>query len=196
MNVGVINDGCVPMPFKFIRQSIPGVVIIEPGAFRDERGFFIETYKYSEFAKAEISESFVQDNHSQSSMGVLRGLHYQINPGAQGKLLRCIKGKIFDVAVDIRKGSPDYGKWIGVELSDENNKMIYIPPGFAHGFLTLSSVAEVLYKCTSEYSPAHERGIAWNDPEINIDWPVKAPILSAKDRSYPVLKDADNNFKY
>ena len=184
------------MPFKFTRQSIPEVVIIEPRVLRDERGFFIETYKYSEFEDAGIRESFVQDNHSQSGMGVLRGLHYQINPGAQGKLLRCSKGRIFDVAVDIRKGSPDYGKWIGIELSDENNKLIYIPPGFAHGFLTLSSMAEVFYKCTNEYSPGHERGIAWNDPDININWPVKAPILSAKDLSFPVLKDADNNFEY
>ena len=189
-------DGREPMPFKFIRQSIPEVVIIEPRVFRDKRGFFIETYKYSEFEDAGIRDHFIQDNHSQSAVGVLRGLQYQINPGAQGKLLRCLKGRIFDVAVDIRKGSPDYGKWIGVELSDENNKMIYIPPGFAHGFLTLSDMAEVFYKCTNEYSPAHERGIAWNDPEINIDWPVKSPILSEKDQSYPVLKDADNNFVY
>ena len=181
------------MPFKFTKLSIPEVVLIEPRVFRDERGFFIETYKHSEFADAGISEYFVQDNHSQSSRDVLRGLHYQINPKAQGKLLRCSKGKIFDVAVDIRKGSPDYGKWVGLELSDENNNMIYIPPGFAHGFLTLSDTAEVLYKCTEEYSPGHERGIAWNYPDINIDWPIKAPILSAKDLSYPMLKDADNN---
>ena len=181
------------MPFKFTKLSIPEVVLIEPRVFRDERGFFIETYKHSEFADAGIREYFVQDNHSQSSRDVLRGLHYQINPKAQGKLLRCSKGRIFDVAVDIRKGSPDYGKWVGLELSDENNNMIYIPPGFAHGFLTLSDMAEVLYKCTNEYSPGHERGIAWNDPEIDIDWPVKAPILSAKDLSYTMLKDADNN---
>lgn len=181
------------MPFKFTKLSIPEVVLIEPRVFRDERGFFIETYKHSEFADAGIREYFVQDNHSQSSRDVLRGLHYQINPKAQGKLLRCSKGRIFDVAVDIRKGSPDYGKWVGLELSDENNNMIYIPPGFAHGFLTLSDTAEVLYKCTEEYSPGHERGIAWNDPDINIDWTIKAPILSAKDLSYPMLKDADNN---
>ncbi len=182
------------MPFKFIRLSIPDVVLIEPRVFRDERGFFIETYKHSEFADAGIREYFVQDNHSQSSMGVLRGLHYQIHPMAQGKLLRCSKGRIFDVAVDIKKGSPDYGKWIGLELSEENNNMLYIPPGFAHGFLTLSDVAEVYYKCTKEYSPENERGIIWNDPDINIDWPVKTPVLSAKDKAYPVLKDSDSNF--
>ncbi|MCC7203401.1 MAG: dTDP-4-dehydrorhamnose 3,5-epimerase [Nitrospirae bacterium] len=183
------------MPFNFTRLSIPDIVLIEPRAFRDGRGFFIETYKYSEFAFAGISGHFLQDNHSQSSKGVLRGLHYQLNPKAQGKLLRCPKGKIFDVAVDIRRGSPDYGKWVGIELSEENNSMLYIPPGFAHGFLTLSDMADVLYKCTEEYSPEHERGIAWNDPEVNIDWPIKTPILSAKDLSYGTLKDADNNFR-
>ncbi len=184
------------MPFKFTRLSIPAVVIIEPRVLRDERGFFIETYKYSDFEGEGIRDNFVQDNHSQSTRGVLRGLHYQINPKAQGKLLRCSKGRIFDVAVDIRKGSPDFGKWVGIELSDENNTMIYIPQGFAHGFLTLSDTAEVLYKCTNEYSPGHERGIIWNDPDINIDWPLEAPILSAKDLSYPALKDAENNFAY
>lgn len=182
------------MPFKFTRLSIPDVVLIEPRIFRDERGFFFETFKYSEFANAGIRESFVQDNHSQSSKGVLRGLHYQLNPKAQGKLLRCSKGRIFDVAVDIRKGSPSYGKWVGLELSEEDNNMIYIPPGFAHGFLTLSEKADVLYKCTEEYSPEHERGIAWNDPDINIDWPVQYPILSTKDLKYPALKGADNDF--
>ncbi len=184
------------MPFKFTRLSIPEVVLIEPKVFRDERGFFVETYKYSEFAAAGIREYFVQDNHSKSSMGVLRGLHYQLNPKAQGKLLRCSRGKIFDVAVDVRKGSPNFGKWIGIELAEENHNMIYIPPGFAHGFLTLSDTAEVLYKCTEEYSPEHERGIAWNSPDINIDWPIKTPILSQKDLLYPALKDADNNFVY
>lgn len=184
------------MPFKFTKLSIPDVVLVEPRVFRDERGFFIESYKYSEFADAGIREYFVQDNHSKSSMGVLRGLHYQLNPKAQGKLLRCLKGRIFDVAVDVRKGSPDYGKWIGIELSEENDKMIYIPPGFAHGFLTLSDTAEILYKCTEEYSPEHERGIAWNAPDINIDWPIKSPTLSARDLSHPALTDADDNFVY
>lgn len=179
------------MPFNFNPLSIPDVILIEPRVFLDERGFFIETYKYSDFAQAGIKEYFVQDNHSSSTKGVLRGLHYQKHPKAQGKIIRTIKGKIFDVAVDIRKGSPYYGKWVEVELSKENNKMLYIPAGFAHGFLVLSDIAEITYKCTEEYSLENERGIIWNDNTINIKWPVSNPILSEKDKTFPILIDAD-----
>jgi dTDP-4-dehydrorhamnose 3,5-epimerase len=187
------------MPFDFekigpIGHIVP--ILIKPKIFRDGRGFFLETYKHTDFVTAGIKEHFVQDNHSKSSLGVLRGLHYQKAPRAQGKLVRCVKGKIFDVAVDIRKGSPSYCRWVGVELSEENNLMLYIPPAFAHGFVVLSESAEIMYKCTDEYSPADDRGIIWNDPEININWPVKDPILSEKDRMLPLLRDADNNFDY
>ncbi|MEW6214253.1 MAG: dTDP-4-dehydrorhamnose 3,5-epimerase [Nitrospirota bacterium] len=184
------------MSFSFKRLLIPEIILIEPVVFADGRGFFIETYKYSEFAKAGIKEYFVQDNHSKSVKGVLRGLHYQKNPKAQGKLIRSLRGRIFDVAIDIRKGSPTYGKWVSIELSGENNQMLYIPSGFAHGFLVLSNIAEIIYKCTEEYSPENDKGIIWNDPDINIDWPVENPILSEKDRGLPRLIDADNNFYY
>jgi dTDP-4-dehydrorhamnose 3,5-epimerase len=182
------------MAFHFKRLSIPEIILIEPDIFRDKRGFLMETYKYSDFAGFGIKEYFVQDNYSRSAKGVLRGLHYQKHPRAQGKLLRCIKGKIFDVAVDIRKSSPTYKKWVGIELSEKNNLMLYIPPAFAHGFVVLSSFAEVMYKCTEEYSSEDERGIIWNDPDIGIKWPVKRPILSEKDRRLPLLKYVDNNF--
>ena len=138
----------------------------------------------------------MQDNHSKSTYGVLRGLHYQKNPKAQGKLVRCIKGKILDVAVDIRKGSPTFGKWVSAILSEENKHMLYVPVGFAHGFAVLSEEAEVLYKTTDEYSPEHDRGILWNDPEIGIDWQVENPIISEKDKNLPLLKDADINFEF
>jgi dTDP-4-dehydrorhamnose 3,5-epimerase len=179
------------MPFDFISLSMPDVVFIEPRVFKDDRGFFLETYKYSEFAKAGIKELFVQDNHSFSCQGVIRGLHYQKEPDAQGKLVYCVKGKILDIAVDIRKNSPFFRKWIGKELSDENKAMLYIPAGFAHGFVVLSETADVVYKCTAEYSPENDRGIIWNDPEIAIDWPVLSPILSDKDRQLPLLREAD-----
>ena len=184
------------MPFTFKRLAIPEVILIEPGVFRDGRGFFLETYKYSDFVRIEIREHFVQDNYSRSSMGVLRGLHYQKDPHAQGKLVQCIKGNIFDVAVDIRKGSPTFRHWVGIELSEENNCMLYVPPSFAHGFLALSESADVLYKCTREYAPEADKGIIWNDPDINIQWPIRDPVLSDKDRKHPLLKDADNDFEY
>jgi dTDP-4-dehydrorhamnose 3,5-epimerase len=158
------------MPFKFTPTQLPEVILIEPRVFDDGRGYFLEFYKQSDFKKNDISESFVQDNHSESSKGVLRGLHYQINPKAQGKLIRCIRGEIFDVAIDIRKSSPNFGKWMGDILSADNKKMFYIPVGFAHGFLTLSDVAEITYKTTAEYHPDYEKGIRWDDPDINIDW--------------------------
>lgn len=184
------------MPFDFIETDIPGVILVRPKIFNDARGLFAETYKYSDFLKAGITENFVQDNISRSRKGTLRGLHYQLNPAAQAKLVRCSKGRIFDVAVDIRRGSPYYGRWVGVEMSEEENSMLYIPRGFAHGFVALSDNAEVIYKCSSEYSPAHDRGIIWNDPDIGITWPISEPILSEKDMQHPNLRDADNNFTY
>lgn len=175
------------MPFRFERLQIPDVILIEPTVFPDERGFFMETYKYSEFAAFGIKERFIQDNHSRSKKGILRGLHYQRLPKAQGKLVRAVVGEIFDVAVDIRKGSPTYGKWVGEKLSAGNIQMLYIPPGFAHGFCVLSEEAEVIYKVTEEFSPEHDAGIIWNDPEIGIDWPIEYPIVSAKDTGLPRL---------
>lgn len=184
------------MPFEFDQLEIPGPVLIRPRIFDDGRGFFLELYKHSDFANAGITPHLVQDNLSKSSQGVLRGLHYQKAPRAQGKMVICVKGRIFDVAVDIRKGSPHYGKWVGVDLTEENRHMLYVPPGFAHGFQVLSAAAEVLYKCTEEYSPPNERGIIWNDPDIAIAWPLLQPVLSAKDKINPPLRDADNNFEY
>jgi len=178
------------MPFKFTRLDIPEVVLIDPEVHLDERGFFMESYKYSEFAAFGIKEHFVQDNHSRSTKGVLRGLHYQGPPEAQGKLVRVVVGEIFDVAVDLREGSPTYRKWIGERLSAKNKRMLYIPPGFAHGFCVLSEVAEVIYKTTEEYAPEYDAGIRWNDPEIGIHWPIEHPILSAKDAALPTLREA------
>lgn len=156
----------------------------------------METYKYSDFVGVDIKAHFVQDNYSRSSVGVLRGLHYQKEPDAQGKLVQCLQGKIFDVAADIRKGSPTFGRWVSAELSRENGRMLYVPPGFAHGFLVLSESADVIYKCTHEYSPENDRGVIWNDPDLNIEWPLKNPFLSEKDGRHPFLKEIDNNFEY
>jgi len=184
------------MPFRFQRLKIPEVLLIEAQTFEDQRGFFLETYKRSVFTAHGISNPFVQDNYSYSVKGVLRGLHYQKHPKAQGKLVEVIQGEIFDVAVDLRRGSPTYGRWIGVMLSDKNHQMLYVPVGFAHGFCVLSDEADVVYKVTAEYAPEFERGIIWNDPEIGIQWPIENPLLSAKDARLPFLRDADNNFVY
>ncbi|MFH1025198.1 MAG: dTDP-4-dehydrorhamnose 3,5-epimerase [Nitrospirota bacterium] len=184
------------MLFIFQPLDIPEIILIEPRRFVDTRGFFMETYKYSDFLRNGIQEHFVQDNYSRSVRGVLRGLHYQRNPHAQGKLVQCIRGKIFDVAVDIRKGSPTFMQWISTELSEENNRMFYVPPGFAHGFVVVSEIADVIYKCTKEYSPEDDRGIIWNDPDIQIQWPIQEPVLSEKDSRHPLLRDADNNFEF
>lgn len=183
------------MPFEFKKLELPEIILITPRIFRDERGYFLETYKHSDFAKAGITEDFIQDNVSSSGKNALRGLHYQKNPDAQGKLVRCSKGEVLDVAVDIRKNSPRYGKWVSVILS-ENKNILYIPAGFAHGYQAISGCAEVLYKTTKEYSPENERGIIWNDPDIGVKWNSKEPLLSAKDRLLPPLKDADNNFTF
>ena len=184
------------MPFAFKRLEIPEVVLIEPKVFEDERGFFMETYKMPDFVAAGIKANFVQDNHSRSARGILRGLHYQNPPFAQGKLVRAVRGEIFDVAVDIRKGSPTWGKWVGVILSEENKNILSVPETFAHGFCVLSEVAEVIYKTTNVYSAEAEAGIIWSDEDLNIDWPVKEPILSAKDGKWPTLKNADIRFYY
>ena len=169
---------------KVIETKIPGLLIIEPRVFGDERGFFFESYNEKAFNEATgIAPRFVQDNHSKSVKGVLRGLHYQLPPRAQGKLVRVVQGEVFDVAVDIRKDSPTYGQWVGETLTADNKKQLWIPPGFAHGFLTLSDTAEFLYKTTDYWSPEHERAIIWNDATLNIDWPLKGiePTLAAKD---------------
>jgi len=176
----------------FIPTTIPEVIIIEPRIFADERGFFLESYQKQRFAEAGISFYFVQDNHSKSQQGVLRGLHYQIQQ-PQGKLIRVIAGEIFDVAVDIRKSSPTFGKWVGDYLSAENKKMLWVPAGFAHGFCVTSPTAEVLYKATDYYAPQWERSIVWNDLTINIDWPTKGsiPTLSPKDEAGKHLDEAE-----
>ncbi|MFA5374647.1 MAG: dTDP-4-dehydrorhamnose 3,5-epimerase [Dehalococcoidia bacterium] len=184
------------MPFTFSRLKVPEVILIKPRVFSDDRGFFIETYKMPDFVDAGITDSFVQDNHSRSTRGVLRGLHYQNPPCAQGKLIRAVKGEIFDVAVDIRAGSPTYGRWVGEILSEENKSMLYIPQGFAHGFCILSEAADVVYKASGVYSPRAEAGIIWNDRDLNIKWPIKEPIVSDKDAQWPSLRDAVNKFEY
>jgi dTDP-4-dehydrorhamnose 3,5-epimerase len=184
------------MPFAFKSLDISDVVLIEPKVFEDERGFFMETYKMPDFATAGVKANFVQDNHSCSTRGILRGLHYQNPPFAQGKLVRAVRGEIFDVAVDIRKGSPTRGKWVGVILSEENKNLLYLPTGFAHGFCVLSEVAEVIYKTTNVYSAEAEAGIIWNDQDLDIEWPIKEPILSEKDKKLPTLKNADIKFYY
>ena len=176
------------MSFKFTETELPGVIIIEPKVFEDERGFFLETYKLSEFKANGINVNFSQDNHSKSIKGVLRGLHFQKSPYAQAKLVRCSHGKIFDVAVDIRPDSSHYKKWFGIELSEENKKILYIPEGFAHGFVVLSDEAEVIYKASNEYSAAHDAGIRWGDPEIGVNWPIQNVIVSEKDKKLPFLK--------
>ncbi len=169
---------------KVTETKIPGLLVIEPRVFGDERGFFFESFNEQAFKAATGNTlKFVQDNHSKSAKGVLRGLHYQLPPKAQGKLVRVVQGEVFDVAVDIRKGSPTYGQWVGEVLSADNKKQLWIPPGFAHGFLTLSDTAEFLYKTTDYWSPEHERCINWKDELLNIKWPINkiVPLLSAKD---------------
>lgn len=182
------------MPFRFIRTEIPEALIIEPRVFADDRGFFMEIYKRSEFAEHGVTEAFLQGNHSKSTRGILRGLHYQKNPKAQGKLVRALSGEIFDVVVDIRQGAPTFGKWVGVMLSAENKKMLYVPVGFAHGFCVVSDEAEISYMTTAEYAPECEAGIMWNDSQLKIDWPIDNPQLSGRDRNWPSLSNADNNF--
>jgi dTDP-4-dehydrorhamnose 3,5-epimerase len=177
--------------FNKISTSLPGVVILEPCVFADDRGFFLESYNERAFVELGIGEKFVQDNHSSSQRNVLRGLHYQIK-NVQGKLVRAVEGEILDVAVDVRRSSPTFGGWEAVRLSDQNKRMLWIPPGFAHGFLVISKQAQVLYKATDYYSPEHERTLMWNDPDLKIAWDVEGePIVSAKDQRGVVLRDAE-----
>lgn len=186
----------IKMPFTFKKLAIPEVILIKPKVFADGRGFFMESYQKSLFVENGMPENFVQDNLSHSAKGVLRGLHYQKDPQAQGKLVMVISGEIFDVAVDIRRGSPTFGKWVGDYLSDKNKNMLYIPPGFAHGFCVLSEEVDFTYKVTAEYAPQLDRGILWNDAAIGIEWPVFEALLSDKDTNQPLLKDADINYVY
>jgi dTDP-4-dehydrorhamnose 3,5-epimerase len=183
---------------NFTKTKLADVAIVEPTVYGDHRGWFMETYSDSRFKEIGLNLNFVQDNHSFSAAkGTLRGLHYQLNPKAQTKLVHCTKGSIYDVAVDIRKGSPTFGKWVGIELSEENKKQLLIPKGFAHAFMALTDEVEVQYKVDEFYAPECDRGIIWNDPSIGIEWPVDIkPILSAKDEKAPPLKDAENNFSY
>ena len=184
------------MPFEFEQTAIPGVQIVVPRRIGDSRGFFQEVYKASEFKKNGITDDFMQDNHSRSTAGVLRGLHYQKNPHAQAKLVRVVSGSILDVAVDLRSGSPTYGTWVMEELTSENGKMLYCPVGMAHGFYTVSDVAEVVYKVSSEFNPDSEAGVAWDCPEIGIPWPSGEKSFSDRDKVWPNLSGADHNFSY
>ena len=177
------------MPFDFIKHEIEGLVLIEPRIFKDERGFFLESYKKSDFIANGIDYNFVQDNHSLSSKNVVRGLHFQRDPKGQGKLVRVLSGSAWDVAVDIRKGSSTYLKWMSFELSGDNKKMLFIPPGFAHGFLALTDDVHLLYKCTEEYDAGLDAGFRWNDPDIGVAWPVQNPVVSEKDIILPYMKD-------
>ena len=181
------------MGFKFEPLKLKDLILVTNDRYPDERGFFEETYRETAFNGAGIP-AFVQENRALSKKKVLRGLHYQLEPRSQGKLVRCARGTIFDVAVDIRKGSETFGEWVGLELSDDNGHMIYIPEGFAHGYCVLSSLADVIYKTTNYWSPQHERAICWNDPKIAIDWPVSSPVVSEKDHHAPGLDSAEYNF--
>lgn len=183
---------------KFYETKLSNVYVLEPTAHGDHRGWFMETYSEAKFKEEGISYSFIQDNQSFSALkGTLRGLHYQLNPKAQTKLVRCTKGSIFDVAVDIRKGSQTYGEWIGIELSEKNKKQLLIPKGFAHGFLTLTDDVEVQYKVDELYAPEYDRGIIWNETTLGIAWPTDIiPILSSKDEKLPKIGEAENNFIY
>ena len=175
------------MPFTFTNLKIADVILIEPKVFPDDRGYFMETFKASDFKKANLPTHFVQDNFSFSKKDVIRGLHYQREPRAQGKLVTVFKGAVWDVAVDIRRQSPTFLKWVAAELNDQNHTMLYIPPGFAHGFVSLDEDVLLLYKCTNEYDPKADAGIRWNDPDIAIPWPVQNAILSEKDQNLPLL---------
>jgi len=176
---------------RFEQTRVPGVIIVEPQVFGDERGFFMETFHQEKFAAAGLPTIFVQDNHSRSESGILRGLHFQ-RPHAQGKLVRAVVGEIYDVAVDIRIDSPAFGQWVGVTLSASNKRQLWVPPGFAHGFCVTSDIAEVAYKCTDLYAPESEISIIWDDPDLKIDWPVATPILSDRDRNGLALAEITN----
>jgi dTDP-4-dehydrorhamnose 3,5-epimerase len=180
---------------KVTPTKIKDVLLIEPTVFEDDRGFFYESYNQKDYEKIGVKVNFVQDNHSRSQKGTLRGLHYQINPG-QAKLVRVIRGEVFDVAVDIRFGSPTFGQWVGYYLNAKNKYQMFIPTGFAHGFCVTTEFAEFEYKCSEFYSPGDERGIIWDDPDLAIDWPVKNPILSDKDKKNSPFKNIEKDFIY
>ena len=182
------------MPFSFTRTRIPEVILIEPRVFSDDRGFFTETYKLSEFSAHGITETFVQCNMSRSSKGILRGLHYQKYPKSQSKLVWAVAGEIYDVVVDLRRSSPTCGRWTAETLSAENKRILYVPAGFAHGFCVTSEIAEIVYMATEEYAPTLEAGVLWNDPTLQIHWPIAEPQLSDRDKGWPRLRDADHNF--
>ena len=187
------------MPFEFRRLEIPDLILIKPKVFKDDRGFFAETYKKDDFEEAGIKGEFVQDNHSKSSYGVLRGLHFQREPYAQAKIVRCIRGVVYDVAVDLRKSSPTFGEYLGMILSENNHRQLYIPRGYAHGFLALSDLAEVVYKVDNVYYPECEGGLIWDDPDVEISWPIDDPILAKRDSIWPTLSrlaEMDRLFKY
>lgn len=180
---------------NFIKTEIEGLVIVEPKVFGDHRGFFMESWSERAFAEAGLNYAFVQDNHSSSTVkGTLRGIHFQRGDKAQAKLVRCVRGRVLDVAVDLRAGSPTYKKWVAVELSEENKRMVMIPRGFGHGFVTLTDNVEFLYTADNPYAPESEGGIRWNDPELNIDWGLQNPVLSDKDKVNPFLKDAVTDY--
>lgn len=180
---------------NFIKTEIDGLIIVEPKVFGDHRGFFMESWSERAFAEAGLHYNFVQDNHSSSTVkGTLRGIHFQRGDKAQAKLVRCVRGAVLDVAVDLRPGSPTYKKWLAVELSEENKRMFLIPRGFGHGFVTLTDHVEFLYKADNPYAPESEGGIRWNDPELGINWGVEHPVLSAKDEVNPFLRDAVTDF--
>jgi dTDP-4-dehydrorhamnose 3,5-epimerase len=183
--------------FKITQTKLPGLLVIEPHAFADDRGFFMESYNRDAFAALGLNLTFLQDNHSRSKKGVVRGLHYQLEPAGMGKLVSCLHGSIFDVGLDLRQGSPTFGNWYGEILSGDNHQMLYLPPGFAHGFMALEDNSDVLYKCTNVWRPEHERAIVWNDPAVGIKWPldkVGKPLVNAKDAGAPLFKDAETNF--
>ena len=184
------------MSFTFKKLNLSDVMLVEAKSFPDDRGYFKEIFKESSFIENEINTRFVQDNFSHSIKGVLRGLHFQKNPKAQAKLVTVFRGEIFDVAVDVRKDSPTYRKWVSEILSEQNHKLLFIPEGFAHGYCVLSDEADIFYKVNQEYSPEHDRGFIWNDPEVAIKWPMDNPLISDKDLKLPFLKNADNNFQY
>lgn len=183
------------MRFTFEPLAIPDVVLVRPTRYADERGFFQESYRESAFVDAGIRAPFVQDNLARSTRGVLRGLHYQIPPAAQGKLVSVVSGSVFDVAVDLRVGAASYGRWVGVTLDADAGAQLWVPPGFAHGYLVLSEVADVAYKVTAEYRPDLDRGVLWNDPSIGVEWPVDAPVVSAKDQRQPTLDRCESPFR-
>ncbi len=174
---------------KIITTELPGVLLIEPKVHGDARGFFVETYQVGRYAEAGVPTQFAQDNVSRSVKGTLRGLHFQ-EPYPQGKLVHCLRGAVLDVVVDVRRGSPTFGRWYGAELTEDNHRQLWVPAGLAHGFCVLSDSADFFYKCTELYHPEHDRGIAWNDPDVGVKWPTDAPLLSAKDQNLPRLRDA------